>query len=72
MTTITETTAKPNHDDDLDTPVWGAKNIAAIINKPTGSTFHLLEDGRIDADKVGKQWVSTPRRLRKQFGGRAA
>jgi hypothetical protein len=68
MTTIAETAAKPA-DDDLDKPVWGARNIGAEINKPTGATFHLLEAGLIDADKVGKQWVSTPRRLRKQFSG---
>jgi hypothetical protein len=72
MTAFTETTAKPADDDYLDKPVWGAKDIGTIINKPTGATFHLLEAGLIDADKIGKRWVSTPRRLRKQFGGRAA
>jgi hypothetical protein len=52
----------------LDTPVWGAKNIAKIINRNERQTFHLLEAGRIDATKIGSQWQSTPRRIYKSLG----
>jgi hypothetical protein len=33
---------------------------------------YLLERGRIDADKVGRRWISTPRRLLSQFAGKVA
>jgi hypothetical protein len=52
-----------NSEDSLDKPVWGANKIAEVINRSPRSTFHLLEKGYIDADKVGHQWVSTRRRL---------
>lgn len=52
-----------------DTPVWGAKAIAPIINTSVRKAFHLLELGRLDATKNGPQWVSTPRRLRKGLVG---
>jgi hypothetical protein len=52
-----------NSSDDLDTPLWGANKIADVINRSPRSTFHLLEQGYLDADKVGHQWVSTKRRL---------
>jgi hypothetical protein len=50
-------------DHDQDTPVWGAPAIARVINKTTDATEHMLAKGKIDASKVGKMWVSTPRRL---------
>ena len=50
-------------DNDPDKPVWGAPNIAKVINKTTDATEHLLAKGHVDASKVGKIWVSTPRRL---------
>jgi hypothetical protein len=49
--------------DPLDRPVWGGANIAKVIGKTTGQTFYLLERGFVDADKVGRQWRSTARRL---------
>lgn len=73
MATIAENnTASPTNDGQLDQPIWGAKNIGAEINKKPAATYHLLESGKLDADKVGDQWVTTRRRLRRQFGGRAA
>jgi hypothetical protein len=66
--------------DPLDVPVWGATAIAGVLNlrhtkgkrkgKPnTRAAYHLLEAGRIDADKNGgglkATWSSTPRRLLK-------
>ena len=49
--------------DPLDRNVWGAAAMGEVIGKTTGQTFYLLENGLIDADKVGRQWRSTPRRL---------
>jgi hypothetical protein len=54
---------------DLDRPVWGARAIAAIIEKSKSQTDYLLSRGLLDAEKIGKQWASTPRRLLRQFGG---
>jgi hypothetical protein len=58
--------------DDLDKPIWGAANIAPEIGKTITQTNYLLIKGRIDADKIGKLWVTTRRRLRNQFGGAAS
>jgi hypothetical protein len=56
----------------LDAPVYGAAAIAKILNLLDESgapdarrAFYGLEKGFYDADKVGRQWVSTPRRLLK-------
>jgi hypothetical protein len=56
-------------DHDLDRPIWGADAIARAINRAPRATYHLLENGHLDADRVGGRWVSTPRRLREQFAG---
>jgi hypothetical protein len=63
---------------DLDTPVWGARDIAITAGlvdehgKPrVRAAFHLLKSGRLPADKVGKTYVSTPRRLRSIANGEA-
>jgi hypothetical protein len=53
---------------DLDRPVWGAEAIASVINRNKRQTFYLLEQGHLDADKVGGTWRSSTRRL--LFGGR--
>jgi hypothetical protein len=58
--------------DDLDRPLWGAEAIAREINRAPRATYHLLEKGHLDADRIGGRWVSTPRRLRGQFAGRSA
>jgi hypothetical protein len=72
MTAIAKTNSNRAHDDYLDQPIWGAKNIGVEINKKPAATFHLLASGKLDADKVGDQWVTTRRRLRRQFGGAAS
>ena len=58
-------------EDDLDRPLWGAEAIAREINRAPRATYHLLENGHLDADRVGGRWVSTPRRSREQFAGRS-
>jgi hypothetical protein len=55
--------------DNLDMPIWGARAIARLVRKSLTQTNYLLRQQRLDADKVGRQWVSTPRRLLSQFGG---
>jgi len=60
----TETTA----DGDLDTPLWGAKPMAPVINKTERETRHLIKHGLLDVTKKGALYVSTKRRLLKSLG----
>lgn len=55
--------------DPLDKPIWGAKKIGQIVNRDEPETFYLLGRGLLDADKKGKFWTSTPRRLLRGFQG---
>jgi hypothetical protein len=57
---------------DLDRPVWGVAAIGAVVGLPERQTHYQLSAGRLDADKLGGRWVSTPRRLLRQFAGKAA
>jgi len=47
----------------LDTPIWGARAIGAVLNLTERQAFHKLEKRQLAAEKIGKIWVSTPRRL---------
>jgi hypothetical protein len=49
--------------DDLDTPLWGANEIARALNMSERRAFHLLEKRKLPATKFGKRWVSTRRQL---------
>jgi hypothetical protein len=51
-------------DGGLDEPVWGAAAIGKVINRSPRQTYHLLQTGQIPATQVGRQYVSTRRRLR--------
>ena len=53
-----------------DSVLWGAHAIADAINAPLRQTFHLLENGRLSAAKIGARWVSTPERLRQFLNDR--
>jgi hypothetical protein len=53
----------PQYDPELDRPIWGAREIAALINRSERQAVYLLEQGYIDADKVGGLWRSSIRRL---------
>jgi len=64
---------------DLDRPIWGAEEIgreAGLIDEngivDTRKAFYLLERGLLPATKVGRQWTSTPRRIRRVFAGEVA
>jgi hypothetical protein len=51
-----------------DRVVWGAAGIAQVIGRSTDQTNTLLQKGLLDADKKGRLWVSTERRLLRDFG----
>ena len=53
------------HDDDLDTPLWGAKVMAPVINR---TERYLIETKQIDVTKKGALYVSTRRRLLASLG----
>jgi hypothetical protein len=69
MTTVPKNPSTESADEDLDKPLWGAAAIGAEIDKTASQTFHLLEAGYLPATKVGRQWVSTKRRLRQLIAG---
>jgi hypothetical protein len=55
---------------DLDVPVWGAPDIARVLNlmdehgePDLRRCYYLLEQRHVDASKVGASWCSTRRRL---------
>jgi hypothetical protein len=52
-------------DEDLDGLIWGAAPIGETINRSPKATYWLLENGHIDADKIGGRWCTTRRRARK-------
>jgi hypothetical protein len=71
MTRIRGRTMPPKIDS-LDQPVHGAEAIAEILNlrdqngnPSVRKAYHVLEQGYVDADKFGRNWVSSPRRLLK-------
>jgi hypothetical protein len=55
--------------DYLDRPVWGARGISSVVNKPIKAVQQMLYRRQLDADKYGGQWVSTPRRLLNRIVG---
>ena len=62
--------------ENLDNPLWGAAAIgraAGLIdrrgNVDLRRVFYQLEHGHLPADKKGRLWVSTPRRIRRAFSG---
>jgi hypothetical protein len=59
-------------DAELDVPLWGAVAIGLAINRSPRQTVYMLERGLIPASKVGKSWVTTPRRLRERLVGEVA
>jgi hypothetical protein len=52
--------------DDL---LWGVKPISEEINRSERQTFHLLENGRLPAKKIGGRWCASRIRLRRHFAG---
>jgi hypothetical protein len=48
--------------------IWGVKRIADVINRNPRQTFHLLENGRLPAKKIGGRWCASRTGLQKFFG----
>ncbi len=66
----------PANNPDPDALLWGVRNIALGANlidkdgKPqVGKAYHLLQKGKLPADKIGRSYVSTARRLRSIASG---
>jgi hypothetical protein len=51
--------------DELDRWVYGAESIGIVVDLDPRETYYALEKGLLDADKFGKKWRSTKRRLLK-------
>jgi len=52
--------------------LWGASQIAAVLNCSERKVFHLLETGKLPARKVGKVWTTTRSQLKKFFDAETA
>ena len=68
-----------SENENLDRPIWGAEAIGREVgliddngNVDIRKAFYLLENELLPGTKVGRQWVSTPRRLRAVFAGEVA
>jgi hypothetical protein len=47
--------------------LWGVTLIAVEIGRNRRQTFHLLENGKLPASKVGGRWVASRTGLRQFF-----
>ncbi len=47
--------------------IWGVAGIAAAINRSPRQCFHMLENGRLPARKVGGRWCASRAGLQKFF-----
>ena len=56
--------ATPPLGDDL---IWGVAGIAKEINRNQRQTFHMLENGKLPARKVGGRWCASRAGLRQFF-----
>jgi hypothetical protein len=54
--------------DDNSDIIWSARGIARAINRNERATYHLLQQGRLPARRVGKQWVASRNELRRALG----
>ena len=50
-----------------DEVVWGAAEIAKVINRTPRQTFGLLEAGQLPAKKVGGRWTAVRGQLVRFF-----
>jgi hypothetical protein len=55
----------PDLSDDL---IWGGANIGQEIKRTKRQAFHLLENGRLPARKIGGRWCASRAGLRQFFG----
>jgi len=47
--------------------IWGVAGIAAEIGRNQRQTFHMLENEKLPAKKVGGRWCSSRSALRQHF-----
>jgi hypothetical protein len=47
--------------------IWGVAAIAVEINRNQRQTFHMLENGKLPACKVGGRWCASRAGLRQFF-----
>jgi hypothetical protein len=52
--------------------IWGADEIAKVIERDERATYHLLAKGLLPAKKVGGKYVASRRRLRAFLCGEEA
>ena len=49
--------------------IWGVDPIAAEVGLTRRQTYHMLENGRLPAKKVGGRWCASRKGLRAFFSG---
>jgi hypothetical protein len=54
--------------DDIDRPLWGARQIGAVIGLSEEQCAYRLSKKQIPASKIGSTFVSTKRKLRSMVG----
>ncbi|RWD23056.1 MAG: DNA-binding protein [Mesorhizobium sp.] len=52
--------------DNLDL-LWGASSIASFLSMSRRQAFHLLENGKLPARKLGSKWVASRSALQRHF-----
>jgi hypothetical protein len=48
--------------------IWGVAGIGKAIGRTPRQTFHMLENGRLPAKKIGGRWCASRQGLHKFFG----
>jgi len=52
--------------------VWGAAEIARVINRDRSATYYMLSKGELPARKIAGRFVASKRRLLAFLSGEAA
>ena len=50
-------------DHDENAPIWGVEEISKVLRRTPRATYYLIETRQLNVTKVGRSWVTTPRRL---------
>ena len=57
----------PADDDHLDSPLWGATQIAPVIRRSVDTTLLMIERGELPGRRIGGRWCTTRRALKRFF-----
>jgi hypothetical protein len=61
-------TQKSGDPEDLaDDLLWSVEDIAEAIGRSRRQTFHMLQNGRLPARKIGAHWCASRSGLRRHF-----